>query len=249
MTFQFDTNAGFKTQLEDAQRFVGGYRDLIFSHEEQQSKRLWDFITYVYACGLRWYSDETSHDALLAAWDERKIGSPKPGTNKWGPIVSLVGGRFGDDGKWERDQTLSKYANALRYFEEHGVLPDQVVATIEGFDGKLSGIVQADRETNGKPRAVATKEVIDEARQQKALASVVVAKPSDLTEGFGQAYGVWEGGEFKILGFVKNSGRSAQTLAIKALKDKPKQSEAAKQLAKVVKLNPAIEAAMQSSAA
>lgn len=247
MTFQFDTNADFKAQLGQVQRIIGDYRDAIFAHEEAQAVRLYDFLAHVYACGLRWYSDETSYDALLAAWEERNIGVPKAGTNKWGPILSLVGGHFDDDNKWVRDFALAKYANALRYFEENELLPAQVVATIHGHDGKLSGIVAADRNKNGKPRAVATKEVIEEARNQKALASVAVAKPAEFSEDFGQAYGVWEGGEFKILGFVKDSGRSAQALAVKALK-KPKVSEAAKQLSAVVKLKPSLVAAMQASA-
>lgn len=265
MTNLFD-NATFDEQLEEAQRIVGGYRDTAKESEERTNSKLYEFLAFVYRCGVAWYVDPTSYNSLLDAWQQRQIHEPKEGKNKWLPILALVAGRWNAEGKrvdfgdlkdqrkWDRDQAMNKYANALRYFEENGILPDAVVQTIRDHQNGLAGIVKADRDKNGVKRERHVRpEDLKLARSLKPLAAVKASRTKEIGDtDFQMASGIWVDGEYRVITFVPKSSAPAQRAVLEHAKaNKPQEVQDAntERLAKVVTLNPNLISRLQANVA
>jgi len=151
-----------------------------------------------------------------------KLKNGKPTVNPWHPVCKLIWGGWKTGtifSVFKPDRAAEKYANVFRYLENHQTQHADVVTTIEGFDGGLTGIVKADRKENqkGKNKNVAKLATFLTLGCDPDEPDVVeMDRPDFVPEGtdFGKLWFRADGDELYIFGFNPLEEKQFNALAI-----------------------------------
>lgn len=136
----------------------------------------------------------------------------KPTVNPWHPVCQLMWGDWAQGtifSVFKPDRAAEKYANVFRYLENHQIQQANAATFIEGFDGGLTGIVEADREERRKGK---NKSNVANLATFLTLGCdpdepdvVVMDRPDFVPEGavFGKLWFKADGDELYVFGFNK----------------------------------------------
>lgn len=149
-----------------------------------------------------------------------KMKDGKPTSNPWHPVCQLM---WGDWAKgtifsvFKPDRAAEKYANVFRYLDNHQIQQANVVTFLEGFDGGLTGLVQADRKENRKVKNNVTRleTFLMVGCDPDEPDVVTMERPDFVPEGtvFGKLWFKADGDDLYIFGFNKLEEKQFNLLA------------------------------------
>ncbi|WP_159349969.1 hypothetical protein [Roseomonas harenae] len=175
---------------------------------------------------------------LIRAYNERQIAQPKPHENPFFSGVKMLWGSFHETEtvdylevkrrKFIPNSSANKYAYALRWLYENDVPDREIVARIEGFKGKMHGIIEADKaahRSDSDKAARVQKKVEELTNPALSISDAVEDLPTPVLEDLSKINYVLAAlrkapnGEWVLMEFVKGSEKDAERVVRKLAQD------------------------------